>query len=213
MKYGNCTEYWLNTENMTLRGEFEGMYHDIDDPWGCNAAKNSVDNRIFLELIFGEKRYTNILDVGCGLGGSTSNLLLRNGGGEVVGCDISANAIQKAIVAYPQVTFVVKNILTDTMNDVGAPFALIVLSEVLWYVLEDVKSVFEKIRLLLLPMGILAIHQYFPDQQRYGKQVIDGIEGFEKFIRMETRFKFSKKIVSYGETEGKVLLTLLERID
>lgn len=81
MKYKSCTEYWLNTQDMTFRGEFEEMYHDIDDAWECKNTFNSLNNRIFIELLFDQNvEYKRILDIGCGLGGLTNSLFLRNEG-------------------------------------------------------------------------------------------------------------------------------------
>lgn len=81
MKYKNCTDYctdyWLDIGKMTLRGEFEEMYRDIDDPWGCYEGADSLNNRIFAELLFDRRKFKRVLDIGCGLGGFTK-LSLRS---------------------------------------------------------------------------------------------------------------------------------------
>ena len=81
MKYKSCTDYWLNKENLSLRGEFETMYQDIDDPWGCGELSDSIDNKIFCEIIFHNRKFSNILDIGSGLGKLTNKLYQYNGGG------------------------------------------------------------------------------------------------------------------------------------
>jgi SAM-dependent methyltransferase len=209
MKYKNCTDYWLNKGNMTFRGEFEEMYRDIDDPWGCKKGASSLNNRLFLELLFGERRFESVLDVGCGLGSFTSSILTRNGGGRITGCDISETAIEKASATYPHIEFVVRNILTDNLDDLGV-FDVIVLSEVLWYILDDIEGVFKKAAKSLSESGILGIHQYFPDDQKFGRNMIDGLDGFESFIKNSTDFHISRKVLSYTE-DGRVLLAQLER--
>lgn len=211
MKYKTCTDYWLDTERMTIRGEFEAMYQEVDDPWGCCAARSSLNNKIFLELIFDNQRYQRILDIGCGLGGFTKHLFDWNGGGSVTGCDISATAVQMATKHYPDISFVVKNIMHDDFDDLLPSFDLIIISEVLWYILDNIDEVFQRAISVLAPSGVLAIHQYFPDEQKFGTKVISGLDGFEEFIEKRTVLQIQKKIVSYGETEGKVLLSTLER--
>ena len=209
MKFKTCTEYWLDTKNYSFRGEFEKMYQDIGDPWGCHKETFSLNNRIFIEIIFEEKNvYKSILDVGCGIGGLTYYIYKRNGGGDVLGCDISRTAIRKARSLYPDVRFECKDILNDDINDLGK-FDLIILSEVLWYILDGVKNVMRKISNALEHNGIFGIHQYFPFEQRFGKNIIDGLEGFENFVRTKTSFHFDKKVLSYGK-DGVVLLGSLK---
>jgi SAM-dependent methyltransferase len=208
MKYKTCTDYWLNTQNMTFRGEFEEMYADIDDPWDCTKTSNSLNNRLFLEVLFYERKYRKILDVGCGLGSMTYTYFSRNGGGYVAGYDISSTAISRASRAFSEIKFFVKNILTDKIEE---RYDLIILSEVLWYILNGVKDIFLKLYNALSKNGIIGVHQYFPKEQRFGKEIIDGIEGFEEFIMKDTDFLMKEKILCYGEYEGQVLLALLNK--
>ncbi len=209
MKYKSCTDYWLNTDNMTLRGEFEEMYRDVDDPWGCQKSFDSLNNRVFIELLFYNRKFERILDIGCGLGGFTNCLFKKNENVEIIGCDTSPIAILKASGSYPQIKFIEKNIQTEEICNLGF-FDLIVLSEVIWYILDDIGGVFAKISKSLSRTGIVGIHQYFPDNQRFGNNVINGIAGFEEFIKNKTDLNISSKVVSYNE-DGKVLLASMER--
>jgi len=207
-KYPSCTEYWLNTENMTFRGEFEAMYRDIEDPWSCANLVDSLNNRLFLEILFHEREFERILDVGCGLGTFTQRVKERQPGARVSACDISATAVRKAIVAYPEIDFFVLDILKE---EISGQYDLVILSEVLWYILENVGEVFAKIHNALRPHGILAIHQYFPDEQRFGVEIIHGAGGFDSFIKAHTSFQYERKIYSFGKWKGKVLLATLKK--
>ena len=68
MKYNKFIDYWLDTKTVNFRREFDQMYKDIEDPWECVAKFDLLEVKTFLELIFKEKTYKNILDKGCGLG-------------------------------------------------------------------------------------------------------------------------------------------------
>jgi SAM-dependent methyltransferase len=207
LKYKSCTDYWLDTDSLTFKGEFEEMYCEIDDPWGCQKGALSLDNRIFTEMLFDGRNFKKIWDVGCGLGGFTNCIFKRNGGGTIIACDVSSTAVKRARSLYPYIDFRCMNILTDGSDEFGY-FDLIVANEILWYLLDGVKGVFTKFEKVLYKGGVLAIHQYFPSNQRYGKEIIDGLEGFEIFLKNNTAFIFENKVVSYHE-EGRVLLTTL----
>ena len=60
MKYKSCTDYWLDKENFSLRGDFEAMYKDIDDPWGCGEYCDSLNNKLFCEMLFHHKNYSEL---------------------------------------------------------------------------------------------------------------------------------------------------------
>ena len=81
---------------------------------------------------------------------------------------------------------------------------------VLWYLLDGLEDVFAKIHSGLSDSGHLAIHQYFPYEQKFGKEHIDGIEGFESFIENNTGFEFASKVVSY-DNKDKILLAMLKK--
>jgi len=182
------------------------MYKDIDDPWGCGEFSNSLNNKIFCEIIFHNRNFSNILDIGSGLGYFTNILYKANGGG-VVGWVISKTATSKAMNKYPLITFENKDIMIDGIDD---KYDLINVSEVMWYLLDSIDVVFDKLFNSLTNDGILAIHQYFPYNQNFGNNIINGLEGFEKFIELRTGFEFVNKIVSYDKKD-RVLLGLLKK--
>ena len=209
MKYKSCTEYWIDPETGDFRGEYEKMYQEIDDPWGCNKEAKSLKNCLLLEIIFNKKRYRRILDVGCGLGAITNLIYKKNGGGELLGCDISETAIKKASLLYPRITFKQMNIITESLEEIGK-FELIILSEILWYILEGLETVFNKIIRVLAQDGTCVMLQYFPEVQKFGREYIDGSNGLESFITQRTSFCISEK-VTYHVDDGTHLILALQR--
>jgi SAM-dependent methyltransferase len=211
MKYQNPMQYWL-------KGEFEEMYQDIDDPWGCAASSDSFDNEIFRLMVSQDfmnlTQKAKILDIGCGSGDSTHRLLsLILSSVDVVemsGIDVSLTAISKANQRYPSINFQVKNILFD---DIDSELNCICLSEVIWYILDDLRGVFGKLVNSLAAGGIVAIKQYFPNDQRIGREVVDGLFGFRNFLDSlkSDLNKVSDIVVDHGSS-GKVLLVKLRKV-
>lgn len=207
MKYKDQKLYWLN-------GEFEAMYQDIDDPWGCAASVNSLDNKVFRLMILHDLLNLNcklkILDIGCGTGDSSHRLFsLIPNAVEMSGIDISSTAISKANQRYPVINFQVKNILLD---DIDQELSCICLSEIIWYILDDLSTVFAKLLSSLSPGGILAIKQYFPNDQKIGREIIDGLCGFKNFLySLESTSKISDIVIDHGSS-GKVLLVKLKKV-
>ncbi len=207
MEIKSQTQMWLDKE-------FDQLYQTIGDPWGCLAGKNSFDNFLFLNLIKNNRPcYSNILDIGCGLGGLTNQLLnlWNTNGVGVVGFDVSKTAIDKAQETYPGVHFFEFDILKNQIeNKMMGLFDLITMSEALWYVCEELSKTLCKIKNLLSQEGIFAIHQYFPDDQLYYKEYLNGLNDFESKMEMH-KWSLIKKVISYNE-QGQVLLALYKPI-
>ena len=211
-KYRSCTEYWLDSEKLVMRGEFEQMYQDISDPWGCDENAFSRNNRLLLELLFGQGReYGRVVDIGCGLGSLTNQLSERNHNRGVSGIDVSETAIAKATSAYPDVEFRAADVLDRNSNPLeSGHYDLIVMSEVLWYVLDDLEGVLGKVHGALAKDGLYGVHQYFPDTQRFGTDVVNGMDHFLDLLRRQ--FSIVDHLVAHQEHEekGRVLLATFE---
>ena len=88
MKYSSQTDYWVDPVTGGHRNDFDEMYRDFNDPWGCRQGVGSLSNHLFLELIFlsSQNEFNSFLDLGCGLGHLTNQINRRNnskGGGLV----------------------------------------------------------------------------------------------------------------------------------
>lgn len=195
------TELWLARR-------FDELYAEFPDPWRCCESHSSIDNELFLRMICAYRQtYSRALDVGCGLGVQSFKLAAYSGAA-TVGIDASEVAIQKAMIRYPEVKFHTRNIMTDDINDLGQ-FDLVVMSEVLWYVCDRLDSVLRKIANSMTADGVFAVHQYFPADQKYYRDVIDGMEGFKK--RMDMNWSQRGLVVSHCSQDGPVMLALYQR--
>jgi SAM-dependent methyltransferase len=210
-KYESCTEYWLNKDTNQFRGEFETMYQEIADPWGCEQHHNSRNNRLFLEMLFPQEHAARILDIGCGTGAFTQLLYERAAfcmpqGMDVLGCDVSKTAVEKATRSFENISFFVHDIAKKPSLDVGQ-FNLVVMSEVLWYLLENLEQTLLGIRDSVSPGGMFAIHQYFPTNQKFGRDVCLGITGFlEQMKRAGYELCDRVECVEEHQGDGRVLL-------
>ncbi len=193
------TDLWLDKK-------FDQLYAEHPDPWGCYAGRHSLDNKLFVDMLFEQQgEWPDVLDIGCGLGGLTNQFHARCAS-RVIGIDVSPVAVNKARDLFPWIRFEVRDIAQEEITDLG-PFDLIVMSEVLWYVSDKLEEVLRRARAALLPNGRFAIHQFFPHQQQYYKEHIDGVDGFLHV--MQRGWDVCRRLVSY-HAEGQVLLALFQ---
>ena len=165
-------------------GEFEQMYQNCEDPWHQDAdglSEREPLRRIVLEEIrsLGPK---HILDVGCGLGYFTNQLRQHIPGAEVLGTELSKTAVSKAAARYPSCQFQELDALK--LHLLQKTFDVVVCSELLWYILGDLNLFFKEVASVSHEKTSLVFSQYFPppEEQRYGRDVIVGVEGFLRLI-------------------------------
>lgn len=86
-------------------GEFEKMYNKFDNPWHQKDIINESYSR--WSTIFTLKRLNirSAVEIGCGLGAFTNMIKEYLSSIDLVGIDISATAIDKAIKSYPGLSF------------------------------------------------------------------------------------------------------------
>jgi 2-polyprenyl-3-methyl-5-hydroxy-6-metoxy-1,4-benzoquinol methylase len=213
MKNKEQTKYWVDPQTGEPRYDFEDMYKDISDPWGCSQGVDSLPNRIFLEMLFyPDTVYENILDIGCGLG-DLSNMIYKKNiqnsghGGRVTATDISVAAIKKAQIKYPEIQFKKFDLMNESVNGMRK-FNLITMSEVLWYMVSDLDKVFFKLSQLLTKEGKIAIKQYFPNKQSYFKEYLSEPIKLEKLLQTHNIRLLS--YISITSDEGEVACLLFK---
>lgn len=114
-------------------GEFEKLYQNCEEPWNqISGEMFRTDKAVILNLITKYNR-KNIVEIGCGLGSFTKRIF--DLGVNVTGVDISTTAIKKAKEKYPDINFLVGDILDFYIYEKINPDC-IVMAEITWYVLD-----------------------------------------------------------------------------
>lgn len=172
-------------------GDFEGLYSSEDDPWGQSGADTRMGGyyahsrshllKVLLSLPL--PATPNMLEVGCGLGYVANMLHQGIANSKVSGMDISGLAIEKAAARFADIEFVVGDITSKKLA-IEKRFDVIIVNQVLWYVLEGLAELFDNVEKLLVNGGIVVIVNAFLDDQKYGKEIIDGFDGLVKYAAM-----------------------------
>ena len=190
-------EYVFKKNNgaLELVGDFDGLYNDLDNPWGQDGSDDRLGNYYKFSQNNILKHLLNItnskimLEVGCGLG-YVVDFFNKNSHLMCEGADISKVAFNKASVSFPQYTFYQLDI-QDDIRFMKKKCDIVILNQVLWYVLERFENVFENVFHLLNKNGIFIISNAFMESQGYGKNIVDGFGGLVQYIENRQRDKFN----------------------
>ena len=156
-------------------GKFEEMYQNCDDPWLQDSLLYQ-SNKIVIDILKRDNyQYENVLDIGCGKGNYT-NLLYEILKCNIDAIDISKTAIQVAQNRYDNINFIADDFLRT--NQIKMNYDLIIVSQVLWYVLENLDSFFQKMKNVASDKAkIIFIQTYYhPDKQEYGNNVMTKVD-------------------------------------
>lgn len=168
-------------------GDFDGLYRSEADPWGQSGARGPMAsyyaasrNRLASALAGHLRGNGERLEVGCGHGHVLAQINNAVRGGRWHGLDVSLEAIEQARSHYPAFEFHVGDIASPfTPPTLGlGRFDAVILSQVLWYVLEAIDDTVCHCKAILRPGGILVVSQAFlRGPQRYGADIADGFHG------------------------------------
>lgn len=205
-------DYVFKEENGEINfvGDFEGFYKSADDPWGQRGDDDRLReyyafSRLNLlntikSLLDSEKEAMDILEVGCGLGYVLSKLHTELSGlGKVTGMDVSPTAIEKAKALFPSLEFVAGDICSEHLQ-IGNSYDIVIMSQILWYILEKLPRVFANINSLLKDGGFLIFVNAFLKEQKYGKEIVDGFDGLVRYVCLNYfgKYKIIKAEVDYS---------------
>ena len=215
-------EYIFKTKGSGLEfvGDFDGLYSHDDNPWDQSGDIGEMGNyyhhnrnRLITQLKKLNPQY--LLEVGCGLGYSTKILQKAFPSTAITGMDVSHIAIRKAPILFPDLNFIQGDICSSQTLPL-IKYDIIILSQLLWYVLENLDLVFENCHSLLQPEGVLIISQSFmKTPQKYGAHICNGFAGLMGYIEgFGNLFELHSADLDDGKEflhkDGLVLLRKLE---
>lgn len=183
-KYEKYSDYVIRDGRLV--GEFEQMYRDFSDPWHqMTRERFASEKAVMLNLLdrlqqrFGVRK---VVEVGSGLGNLTERIAAL--GLKVVGLDVSETAVSKARGRYSHIPFEVARFDDFERLRALAPDA-IVMAEVTWYVLNDLREFIAFIERELPHTFLLhSLMTYPPGTQQYGREFFTDLEGILDFFGM-----------------------------
>lgn len=128
-------------------------WHSADDAWGYETNPEDSKRKDILLSELPQKKYLNVLDIGCGHGFVTRDLP----GKRVLGVDISHEAIRKAQAYKTDRIAFQQSSLFDLNRKLHEQFDLVVITGVLYpqYIGNAHNLVYHVIDKLLMDSGIL----------------------------------------------------------
>jgi len=145
---------------------FDRLYARTSDPFGAELPQYRYQQRKYNSLLsmLPQRRYRNVLDIGCGLGAFTRKLAPF--ADAVLGTDISEVAMSQArklSIGYPNVKYSLEPMLEAPADE--AVFDLIVLADTLYYMdslnTERLRCISHNIASRLVPGGLLLLVNHF----------------------------------------------------
>lgn len=145
----------ISERSQTLRDFFDRAATERAR-WIARNHSFYEDDRAYMRFLIPEG--LSVLELGCGTGSLLAALKPARG----VGIDISEKMIELAKAAAPDLTFLVGDVeAPETLENLGEPFDVIVLSDLLGS-LNDVQQVLGKLRPLCHPGSRIVIAYYSP---------------------------------------------------
>ena len=156
-----------------LVGDFENLYGDHNDPWHqSKKTRTSSDIAVILNYLK-QHKVEKLVEIGCGHGHLSKQIFEL--GVDVLGTDISRNAISKARALYPDITFREADILDLDVYREFKP-EVFLLSDVTWYILDKLDDFIRFLRCYEKPILMHFLTLYPKGVQQYGREKFTTLE-------------------------------------
>lgn len=197
-------DYIFKKDNNKIKfvGDFEGLYQNETDPWGQSGQDKRLQElykssrTALLENIQQLPKVKSACEVGCGLGYVTNFLEQHLEDIVVDGIDISNTAIQKAKSLFNQ-NYLVGDI-TDKNLNLPQQYDIIILNQILWYILEDLPTVFKNVNQFTTKNGYLIISTLFLKNQQYGNEIIGSFDELIQYC-LNNSYRFIHGNIDYND--------------
>lgn len=164
-------------------GQFEEMYQANRDPWYQKDAAVHQRTRLLMSDVI-RRSYSGkrVVELGCGEGHLAATFLGSTKA--YLGVDVSETAIERAHSYYPEGEFQVGHFRNYATILPGADFVL--LSDVIWYVLDHLNSFVSWLRAGNCTADIGAILTFYPEgEQRYGREYFTNPQQFRDYMQLD----------------------------
>lgn len=170
-------------------GKIEEMYQKFSNPWHQLEDADSSYSRLDTILSLKKLGATSVLEIGCGLGAFTQYLALNLPKITIVGMDISDTAIKKARERYPEIEFMVGDLceIDKVICEIKEKYSfdVIILSEIMWFILKDLKKIIEKLQAEFRGKHIIINQTFYKGGQKYGNEYFTNLQEMIKYLNME----------------------------
>jgi SAM-dependent methyltransferase len=180
-------------------GNFNQLYLDQEDPWNQSEddsdkemsayyknARRTLTDTLSMILDLYDIKNADVAEFGCGLGYVTAQLKSKFPDLSFTGLDISPEAIRRAKGIHGSgINFIESNIVQYNDNLKGK-FNIILVVNMLWYILQDLDHMMENILKYFKSSDtniFILQNAFFKSDQLYGREVIDGFTGAEKYFK------------------------------
>lgn len=189
-------------KNGKFVGKFEEMYQKFEDPWHQKENLEQFYSRICTPVSLKEYKLRKVIEVGSGLGAFTNYLNTEVPFCSTIGMDISHTAVQKSRESYPNIDFEVGDLLSLSKAP-NKNCDAILLSEVMWYILDDLDEILENLSKNFQDKLII-INQVFyrGGEQKYGNEYFTCLEEMVEYIPWECIKKISIDRIDNGFYES-----------
>jgi len=165
-------------------GNFEQMYKDFEDPWRQLEGKFTDEEEIFKKWCTKMKneKKNRVIEIGSGLGRVTN--FIKKQGLDILGIDISETAVKKAQERYPECNFIRGDILDFDIYLKFNP-QIIILSEITWYVLEELDEFLNFLKEKFPKIVIIHFLSTYPNGiQKYGTDYFVDLNGILQYFNL-----------------------------
>lgn len=170
-------------------GKIEEMYQKFSNPWHQLEDADNSYSRLDTVLSLKKLGAASVLEIGCGLGAFTQYLALNLPNVTIVGMDISDTAIKKARERYPKIEFMVGDLceIDKVICEIkeNYSFDVIILSEIMWFILKDLKKIIEKLQAEFRGKHIIINQTFYKGGQKYGNEYFTNLQEMIKYLNME----------------------------
>ena len=192
----------------TVKGKFDLMYKEIDDPWLHSKEKyGELSTALCLLNFLKSNNIKNLHSIGCGKGHYEKWIFNQlNKKISISGIDLSTTAIKYAKTNLPEGNFYTSDAIHDIKNaqnkNIKITEKLFLIRELFWYLGKDWIKIINQIPI----KSNIAIELSFYSNQKYQIEVFNGPEDFMNKMRKSIKNFISVKSKVNKKGDYKIIL-------